>query len=77
MDENSVETESNCSPHTEGVRLRVEKWGECRPSPWLDQVWDGDNTAHTDNYYKHWPQVGTQQREVTCLNASGNTLPLR
>lgn len=64
-----------CAPHTEGVRLRVEKWGECRPSP--HEIWDGENSNHADNYFKHWPQVGTQRREFTCLTVNGTTLPIR
>ncbi|KAF6210950.1 hypothetical protein GE061_014063 [Apolygus lucorum] len=73
------------------TRLRVEKWGECRPS-WPppksqggadleeeDQLrlWDGDFQGHADNYYKHWPQVGTQHRTVTCLGPNGIQVDIR
>lgn len=77
-EDNSIDgsgVEPGCAPHTEGVRLRVERWGECRPSP--HEVWDGENSDRADNYYKHWPQVGTQRREFTCLNVNGTTVPLR
>ncbi|XP_054260593.1 thrombospondin type-1 domain-containing protein 7A-like [Macrosteles quadrilineatus] len=76
-EDNSIDgsgVEPGCAPHTEGVRLRVERWGECRPSP--HEVWDGENSDRADNYYKHWPQVGTQRREFTCLNVNGTTVPL-
>ncbi|CAB0001881.1 unnamed protein product, partial [Nesidiocoris tenuis] len=79
------------------TRLRVEKWGECRPSfpplpgtsaqggignedespPQNAPLWDGDVMGHADNYYKHWPQVGTQHRTVTCLDPTGVQLDIR
>ncbi|XP_039285521.1 LOW QUALITY PROTEIN: thrombospondin type-1 domain-containing protein 7A [Nilaparvata lugens] len=61
-----------------GLRLRVDKWGECSPrvgGPLAGlQVWDGDSQGRADTFYKHWPQVGLQTRTVTCLNSTGAQL---
>ncbi|KAL1139411.1 hypothetical protein AAG570_006395 [Ranatra chinensis] len=58
-----------------GTRLRVEKWSECRTNL-PQQPWDGEASGHADNYYKHWPQVGTQHRIITCLNSAGQTIDI-
>ncbi|XP_073989358.1 thrombospondin type-1 domain-containing protein 7A-like isoform X3 [Rhodnius prolixus] len=61
--------ELGCEKPIGGTKLRVEKWGECKMEG--VSLWDGDNRGQADNYYKHWPQVGTQHRTVTCLNSAG------
>ncbi|XP_024081370.1 thrombospondin type-1 domain-containing protein 7A-like isoform X2 [Cimex lectularius] len=64
--------DSECDKSSGGTRLRVEKWGECVVNG--GTLWDGDSRGQADNYYKHWPQVGTQRRTVTCLNSAGVSL---
>jgi len=27
--------------------------------------------SHSDTFYKHWPQVGTQKRSMSCFDESG------
>ncbi|CAH1396828.1 unnamed protein product [Nezara viridula] len=66
------EEEADCRKPEPGTRIRVEKWGECKVNG--GSLWDGETAGHADNYYKHWPQVGTQTRAITCLNTQGQTL---
>ena len=78
-----IEDES-CFKHQHGLRLRIGPWGECIPK--MDPMQSGTFSAYdngiafthtTDSYYKHRPNVGTQTRDIDCLNITSEVVPLK
>lgn len=74
----------SCFKHQKGFRLRVGPWGECVPR--VDNIHGGGLTSYdtgityshtTDSYYKHRPNVGTQTRDVDCLNITSEIVSTR
>lgn len=55
-------------------QLKVNQWQQCVP---FSEHTIGDNDgilnsgSHSDTFYKHWPQVGTQKRSMSCFDESG------
>ncbi|XP_060848777.1 thrombospondin type-1 domain-containing protein 7A-like [Rhopalosiphum padi] len=55
-------------------QLKVNQWQQCVP---FSEHTMGDNDgilnsgSHSDTFYKHWPQVGTQKRSMSCFDESG------
>ncbi|XP_026684530.1 thrombospondin type-1 domain-containing protein 7B [Diaphorina citri] len=57
--------------------LSVGPWSKCErfePEGAHSLMWQ--NSDLSDNYYKHWPQVGYQKRTLSCYNSSGFDLDL-
>lgn len=60
---------------TKGYQLKVNQWQQCVP---FSEHTIGDTEGillnsgtHPDTFYKHWPQVGTQKRSMSCFDESG------
>lgn len=77
--------DESCFKHQHGLRLRIGPWGECIPK--VDPMQGGGTfsaydsgitfTHTTDSYYKHRPNVGTQTRDIDCLNITSEVVPLK
>ncbi|CAH0388371.1 unnamed protein product [Bemisia tabaci] len=73
--------DKSCNQRTPGFRLKVDKWSGCTSTKRGDDEAAGDSPVLSDpptadNFYKHWPQVGTQHRNLICYNASGSIVNL-
>ncbi|KAK7575682.1 hypothetical protein V9T40_011968 [Parthenolecanium corni] len=76
--------DDSCFKHQHGFRLRIGPWGECIPK--VEAIEGGSLSAYdtgiaythtTDSYYKHRPNVGTQTRDIDCLNVTSEVVPLK
>uniref|UniRef100_A0A8D8QUS7 Thrombospondin type-1 domain-containing protein 7B n=1 Tax=Cacopsylla melanoneura TaxID=428564 RepID=A0A8D8QUS7_9HEMI len=56
--------------------LSVGPWSKCErfEQEGVHMMWTSNDLS--DNYYKHWPQVGYQKRTLSCYNSSGFDLDL-
>lgn len=67
--------DQSCSNNaSRGYQLKVNQWQQCVPFS-EHTVGDDDGIlnsgSHSDTFYKHWPQVGTQKRSMSCFDESG------
>lgn len=68
------EAESCSNNVSKGYQLKVNQWQQC-VSISEHTIGDDDGImnsgTHSDTFYKHWPQVGTQKRSMSCFDESG------
>lgn len=67
--------DQSCSNNvSKGYQLKVNQWQQC--VPFTEHTMGDDDGilnsgSHSDTFYKHWPQVGTQRRSMSCFDESG------